>query len=227
MQGQVTEGYLLVDKPKGKTSFSLIRDLRRRLGVKKIGHSGTLDPFATGVMILLIGRNYTKLSDTFLTQDKEYEATLLFGKATDSYDCEGNITAESQKQVSLDELQAALAKFQGEIMQVPPMYSAKKVGGQKLYDLARQGKEVPRAPVKVTVNCTLLSFSFPTAKLRIQCSKGTYIRSIAHDLGIMLGSFAHLTELTRTRSGKFCLTQCIAGEKINDPKEVLPIQCTL
>lgn len=210
------QGILLVDKPKGKTSFSLVGTLRRRLGVKKIGHAGTLDPFATGVMVMLIGRNYTRLSDQFLLKDKEYIAEVYLGAVTDTYDCDGLIIRQSDLQPSLEEIQEALSFFQGEIEQVPPMYSAKKQQGKKLYELARKGVEVERQPVKITVKTELLDYHYPLLRIRVQGSKGTYIRSIAYDLGEKLGCGAHLSNLQRTRSGSFLLQDCIDGARLQD-----------
>lgn len=209
------EGILLVNKPKGQTSFSLVALLRKRLGVKKIGHAGTLDPFATGVMVMLIGRKYTRLSDQFLVKDKEYIARLFLGVSTDTYDCEGIVQSRSDFIPSLNEIQLALETFQGHIEQIPPMFSAKKVNGKKLYDLARQGKEIERAPVKIHVATELLSYSYPYLDLKVQCSKGTYIRSLAYDLGQKLTCGAHLTDLQRTKSGCFILEECLDGSLLS------------
>lgn len=206
------EGLLLVDKPVGRTSFSLVGALRRVSKIQKIGHAGTLDPFATGVMILLVGKTYTRLSPLFLNQDKEYLATVHLGVSTDSYDCDGVITQEDSTIPSLSELKEALTHFQGTVMQTPPMFSAKKQQGKKLYELARKGIEVDRAPVEVTLTTELLAYEYPRVELKVSCSKGTYIRSIAHDLGKLLGTGAHLSALTRTRSGQFHLADCLDFE---------------
>lgn len=211
------EGILLIDKAKGRTSFSLVGALRKRLGVKKIGHAGTLDPFATGVMVMLIGRNYTRLSDQFLCSDKEYVAELHFGTTTDTFDCDGTIIEQNDKVPTLEEVKEALKHFHGEIEQIPPMYSAKKIQGKKLYDLARKGIEVERAAVKVQVQTDFIRYEYPILELRIACSKGTYIRSIAYDLGKRLGCGAHLTNLRRTRSGIFLLENCIGDEELASP----------
>jgi tRNA pseudouridine55 synthase len=212
------EGILLVDKPKGLTSFSLVSILRKRLNVQKIGHAGTLDPFATGVMVMLIGRNYTRLSDQFLVKDKEYIGKLYLGAATDTYDCDGTIQSQSDYIPSLNEVEAALIFFQGEIEQTPPMFSAKKIGGKKLYELARKGIEVERAPVKIRIKTELVSYEYPHMELRILGSKGTYIRSIAHDLGQMLTCGAHLINLQRTKSGSFLLENCLDGSLLKNPE---------
>lgn len=211
------EGILLVDKPKGPTSFSLVQTLRKRLGVKKIGHAGTLDPFATGVMVMLIGRRYTRLSDHFLCNDKEYVAEVRLGITTDTYDSEGQIILQSSHIPSFDEIQTVLKEFQGEIDQIPPMYSAKKKEGKKLYELARKGQEVARDPVKITLQTSFVRYEYPILELHISCSKGTYIRSIAYDLGLKLGCGAHLTNLRRTRSGKFNLKDCISEVELYAP----------
>lgn len=208
------EGILIVDKPRGKTSFSLVAELRRALGVKKIGHAGTLDPFATGVMVMLIGRRYTKLSDSFLTCDKEYLAKVYLGQSTDTFDCDGKLIKESQAVPSLEEVIEELKNFQGEVEQTPPMFSAKKVNGKKLYELARQGQTIERKPVKVFLHTELVAYQYPILELRINCSKGTYIRSIANDLGQRLGCGAHLTELIRTRSGNYHLEDSLDGSLI-------------
>lgn len=205
------EGILLVNKPKGVTSFSLVGKLRKILNVKKIGHAGTLDPFATGVMVMLIGRNFTRLSDSFLACDKEYIAELRFGQSTDSYDSDGELTAESDLVPTQEALEEVIAEFQGSIMQVPPMFSAKKVGGRKLCDLARKGQEVERKAVPVEVTTTLLSYAYPHAIIRVAASKGTYIRCIGHEIGEKLGCKAHLSELQRIRSGSFHLKDCMDG----------------
>lgn len=205
------QGILLVNKPAGKTSFSLVAALRRRIGVKKIGHAGTLDPFATGVMVMLIGKAYTRLSDKFLMQDKEYLAELKLGVMTDTYDLEGQITQTSDVVPSLAEICAVIEHFQGEIEQIPPMFSAKKINGQKLYELARKGKSVAREAVKIKVAIEIVNYSYPFLEIKVDCSKGTYIRSLAHDIGAQLTCGAHLTALKRLRSGAFCLHQCIDG----------------
>jgi tRNA pseudouridine55 synthase len=208
-------GILLVNKPVGKTSFSLVGVLRKILGVKKIGHAGTLDPFATGVMVMLVGRDYTKLSDQLLLSDKEYVAEVRLGIATDTYDCDGEITHESDIVPTLPQIEEALKAFQGEVEQVPPMYSAKKINGQKLYDLARKGEVVERKACKVTIKTEILEYNYPILKIRVNCSKGTYIRSIAFDLGNALGCFAHLSNLKRTASGRFLISECLDGALLN------------
>lgn len=211
------EGLLLVNKPQGRTSFHLIRCARKLLGIKKIGHAGTLDPFATGVMVLLIGRQYTRIADQLLFQNKEYVAEVCLGVTTDTYDCDGKIVASSKKIPTREEIEQVLTLFQGDIDQIPPMYSAKKIKGKKLYELARAGQTVERAPARVHVETVLLGYHYPHLLLKVICSKGTYIRSIAHDIGEKLGCGAHLSQLQRTRSGQFCLEECIDGKCLENP----------
>jgi tRNA pseudouridine55 synthase len=210
------EGLLLVDKPQGKTSFSLIARLRRILNVKTIGHAGTLDPMATGLMILLIGKSYTKQASSFLDYDKAYDAQITLGVTTDTYDAEGEMVASSDKIPTLEEILSLLPRFNGAQMQVPPMFSAKKQNGKKLYELARKGIEVVRPPVQVHLNTKLTSYAPPLLNLSINCSKGTYIRSIAHDLGQLLGSGGHLSGLVRTRVGPYRLSDALPGSWLFD-----------
>jgi len=199
------EGILLVNKPAGITSHDVVARLRRITGVKKIGHAGTLDPFATGLMILLVGKNYTRKSAHFTGQDKAYHARLYLGIATDSYDIDGKKTAESDYIPSEEEVFASIEEQNGERLQTPPMFSAKKIKGKKLYQLARQGVEVARPPVQVHLETTLLSYTYPHVEIAVSCSKGTYIRSIAHEMGEKLTCHAHLDQLVRTRCGDFLL----------------------
>lgn len=210
------EGILLVNKPQGKTSFDLIRILRKRLQVQKIGHAGTLDPLATGIMILLIGRRYTKLSEKFLSSDKEYKASIFLGSSTDTLDAEGNVTNTSSHIPELDDIVRVLSQFQGEIEQVPPMFSAKKWRGKKLYELARKKQVIPRLPVKIILETSLISYAYPYLDIKVACSKGTYIRSLADDIGRALGCYAHLAQLTRTRSGTFSINECVEGFQLNN-----------
>jgi tRNA pseudouridine55 synthase len=212
------QGILLVDKPVGKTSFSLVGVLRRILGVRKIGHAGTLDPFATGVMVLLIGHHMTRLSDRFLSEDKEYVARVQLGVATDTHDCDGEETFNSPLVPTEQEIQEILKKFQGETEQIPPMHSAKKVNGKKLYELARKGQVIERKPVRVVLETEFLKYEYPYLEIRVKCSKGTYIRTIADDMGKLLGCGAHLAALQRTRSGPYKIENCFDGSKLfNSP----------
>ncbi|MDJ0651833.1 MAG: tRNA pseudouridine(55) synthase TruB [Simkaniaceae bacterium] len=217
MSDPKAEGILLVDKEKGRTAFYLVKILRKISGIKKIGHAGILDPFATGVMVMLIGRLYTKISDQFLNDHKEYSATIQLGEATDTFDCDGQITQTSPTIPSIRDIETVVSTFQGTIDQVPPMFSAKKVGGQKLYLLARKGIEIERKPVKVHLETTILDYSYPKLKIKVACSKGTYIRCIANEIGEKLGAFGHLVDLQRTRSGPYKLKDCIDAKSLVDP----------
>jgi tRNA pseudouridine55 synthase len=210
------EGILPICKPKSKTSFSLVSALRKLTQIRTIGHAGTLDPFADGVMIMLIGKPYTRQSNLFLHQDKEYLATAHLGITTDTYDIEGQVVGQSTLIPTLAQIEDALLKFQGTILQTPPMFSAKKVDGKKLYELARKGQTIERKPASVTLHITVVDYTYPHLTLKVQCSKGTYIRSLAYDIGIELGCGAHLSALTRTRSGNITLEQCCDGAKLFD-----------
>lgn len=204
------EGILPIDKPKGRSSFSLIPILRKKLQVQKIGHIGTLDPIASGVLVFLIGKNYTKIQGSLMKVDKEYNVRAKLGSATATYDTEGKITHISSKEPTLQEITTVLQSFQGNILQIPPMFCAKKHQGNRLYALARRGITIPREPVPVTVQVSTQSYSYPHLELHICCSSGTYVRSIVHDLGTLLGCYAHIEELCRTRCGEFRIQECIS-----------------
>lgn len=216
MSSPVIEGILPVHKPTSWRAFRLIPLLRNLTRVQTIGHGGTLDPFAEGVMVVLIGKKYTKLASHFINQTKEYVGTIRLGIETDTYDVDGKILSQSSKIPSLDAIRSSLQSFQGTIMQTPPMFSAKKVRGKKLYHLARKGIHIERRPVSVEMRTTLISYHYPFIEIHVHCSKGTYIRSIAHDLGQMLGCGAHLCALKRTKSGSFSLEDCCDGARLND-----------
>lgn len=203
-------GFLNVYKPVGKTSHDVVAYFRKLLKIKKIGHTGTLDPFAEGVLPICIG-NSTRLIE-YLPDDKAYLAFVQLGKATDSYDTEGNVIFESDKKVTKEQLVNALTSFEGEIEQLPPMYSAIKVKGKKLYEYAREGKTISVAPRQVTIHkIELKNFDEEKqeAQVYIECSKGTYIRSIANDLGQNLCCGGYLTRLIRTKAGKFLVEDSI------------------
>jgi tRNA pseudouridine55 synthase len=212
----MTQGILLLDKPKGKTSFYLVHLLRKLTSIRKIGHAGTLDPLATGVMVMLVGSQATKTANTHILHDKEYEALILLGSTSDSYDLDGQIVSTSPIIPTLSEIEEGLNYFQGAIEQIPPMFSAKKHKGKKLYELARQGRVVERKPSSVVVKTKLLSYSYPYLTLHIECSSGTYIRTIAHDLGQMLGCGALIAELQRTRSGPYRIENCIPTSALEE-----------
>lgn len=216
MSSPHAEGILLINKEKGRTAFYLVKVLRKLSGIKTIGHAGILDPFATGVMVMLIGRPYTKMSDAFLNDRKEYIGTLKLGEETDTFDCDGQITGRSNYLPSLEEVESAISDFQGFIQQVPPMFSAKKVNGQKLYVLARKGIEIQRKPIEVSLKTTLLNYSYPKLTIQVECSKGTYIRSIANEIGKKLGSLGHLIDLQRIKSGPYDLKDCVDATLLKD-----------
>lgn len=195
------EGLLLVDKQEGRTSFSAVARVRAMTGQKTVGHAGTLDPFATGLLILLLGRAWTRRADEFMHQQKEYHTVLRLGAETDSYDCDGNITNTSSYEPSFDDVQHILERFQGEQLQIPPMFSAKKIQGKRLYEHARKGIVVERKPSVVHISTTFVEYAYPYLTLDVRCSKGTYIRSLGHDIGQALGCYAHLASLRRTKSG--------------------------
>ncbi len=199
---------LLVDKPKGITSFDVIRQLRKLLHVRKIGHAGTLDPIASGLLICLVGRA-TRWMTHFMSQDKVYEGIMRLGETTPSYDAETEVVARRPWAHLTDEdLERARRQFIGTIMQQVPAYSAVKVGGKRLYEQARAGKEVKRPSRRVQLYALeLLGRDGPDVAFRVHCSKGTYIRSLVHDFGQALGCGAHLIELRRTRSGPYCVQQ--------------------
>jgi tRNA pseudouridine55 synthase len=207
-------GILIIDKPIDWTSHDVVGKLRKLLRTKRIGHTGTLDPFATGVLVMLVGKA-TRLAQ-FLDKDvKEYEAVIQFGFETDTGDLTGTETAKGTKdRVSADEIELVLQDFRGEISQIPPMYSAKKVDGKKLYELARQGVEIERKPVNITIyTLDLLETDGITAKIKVACSAGTYIRTLAEDIGRKLEICGHLTDLQRIRAGKFEISQAVKIEE--------------
>ena len=198
------DGAILIDKPAGPTSHDVVDAIRRRFQIKKVGHCGTLDPNATGLLIIVLGRG-TKLSEKLMGDDKVYEGAIKFGETTDSYDCDGELTGSLPvPPMTLDQLNEEAAKFVGDLMQVPPMVSAIKKKGVPLYKLARKGIEIEREPRLVHIyNFRFTGYELPLGAFKIACTKGTYVRSIAHDLGQKLGCGAHLATLRRSVSGKF------------------------
>lgn len=215
-------GFLNIYKPKGLTSHDVVARLRKITKVRQIGHTGTLDPFATGVLPICIGKA-TRLIE-YLDDDKEYLATVQFGKNTATYDLEGKITATFDKKVTEEDVKNALKDFEGEISQIPPIYSAIKVNGKKLYDYARQGQDIEIKPRKVTISkIELKEFdkTSQSAKITIACSKGTYIRSIAYDLGAKLGCGGYLTALERTQAGKFQVNTAIKLEDLTEVSQIV------
>lgn len=198
-------GIVIVDKPAGWTSQDVTARLRRVFGTRRIGHGGTLDPMATGVLPVFVGRA-TRGVEFFEHADKTYEAVLRLGTVTDTQDSTGTVLKKRPVAVTEAEFRDILPKFTGEIAQIPPMYSAIKVGGKKLYELARAGKEIERKPREITIfSLDLLEFTGETAKIRVHCSKGTYIRTLCHDIGAALGCGGCMEALRRTAAGEYTL----------------------
>lgn len=216
------KGILNVNKEKGISSARVVSLVRRALNMKKVGHTGTLDLEASGVLPIVIGKA-TRVSDYMMTKDKVYETELILGAKTDTLDAAGEIIEKSDKEVTREEFLQAMKTFKGEIYQIPPMYSALKVNGKKLYDLAREGIEIERKKRKVNIyDIELLDFAFPKATIRVTCSKGTYIRTLVDDLGEKLGSLAYVNELARVRVGDFDIKDAIKSEDLLEiPKEEL------
>ncbi|MFN7138924.1 MAG: tRNA pseudouridine(55) synthase TruB [Limisphaerales bacterium] len=207
------DGAILVDKPAGPTSHDVVDAIRRKFKIKKVGHCGTLDPGATGLLIIVLGKA-TKLSEKLMSDDKVYEGTIHFGETTDSYDADGRIVSSLPVlPMTLDELNEAAASFIGDQMQTPPMVSAIKKDGVPLYKLARKGVEVERPARLIHIyNFRFTRYDEPVGEFKVACTKGTYVRSLAHDLGQKLGCGAHLKTLRRSVSGKF------------DVKDALPLE---
>ena len=210
------EGIIIVNKPKGITSFDVIRKLKKILKTKKIGHTGTLDPLAIGVMLVCVGKA-TKLASDLEAKDKVYIADFDIGYATDTYDIEGKKIAENTIEVSKENLEQSIKKFIGNIKQVPPMYSAIKIDGNKLYHLARKGIEVERPERDVTIEyINLLDFKDNKAKIKTKVSKGCYIRSLIYDIGQDLGTYATMTALQRKQVGDYSLEDSYSLEQIEE-----------
>lgn len=210
------EGIIVINKPKGITSFDVIRKLKKILKTKKIGHTGTLDPLATGVMLMCVGKA-TKLASDLEAKDKVYIADFDIGYATDTYDIEGKKIAENIIDVSKEDLEQSIKKFIGNIKQVPPMYSAIKIDGNKLYHLARKGIEVERPERDVTIEyINLLDFKDNKAKIETKVSKGCYIRSLIYDIGLDLGTYATMTTLQRKQVGDYSLETSYTLEQIEE-----------
>ncbi len=209
------EGVLLVDKPKGMTSHDVVYRLRRKLQMKRIGHAGTLDPMATGLLIMLIGKA-TRISQYLISIDKVYEGEVTLGITTNSQDAEGEVMeTRPVPPLTEEQVREAMKSFLGDQYQMPPMFSAIKIGGVPLYKLARKGEEVVREPRFIRVaSLDLLSFASPKLTFNMACTKGTYVRTIAHDLGNKLGCGGHLSALRRTGSGQFTIAQCTTLDDI-------------
>jgi tRNA pseudouridine55 synthase len=217
-------GLLLLDKPAGWTSFDVVNYVRRMVATAegkkpksiKVGHTGTLDPFATGLLVLLVGKEYTRRAAQFSKLDKTYELTMRLGQVSSTGDPEGEITTVSDTTPDLQALQEALEKFSGPIMQVPPAYSAIKVGGQRAYKLARAGREVTLQPRPATIHrLTVIDYTYPEARLIAEVSSGTYIRTLVEDLGRALGTGAYTTQLRRVTVGPYGIGQAAEVRQSN------------
>jgi len=216
-------GFILIDKPVDWTSFDVVAKLRGITGIKKIGHAGTLDPFATGLLIVAIGRDATKHIDSFMGMSKEYVAEFIIGASTASFDTETEVVIdENMPEISQDQIIAAMKQLTGAIDQIPPMHSAIKVGGKRLYKLARKGEDVERKPRSVKINKFDLINDIRSEgkqlilKVRIQCSSGTYVRALARDLAAILGTTGYTRELRRTKIGDYDVSDAIKMDQIND-----------
>jgi tRNA pseudouridine55 synthase len=216
------DGVLPVDKPEGPTSHDVVAMARRALRIRAIGHTGTLDPFASGLLLLCLGRS-TRLAEYLTGLPKSYSATLRLGIVTDTDDREGDVLSDTDAwtAVTPESLEAALAVNRGELLQLPPRYSAKRVGGRRMYDIAREGGEVEIQPARVVVSrLEVTRFDLPEVEIEVQCSSGTYIRAIGRDIGEHLGVGAHLTSLRRTRIGRFDVTCAIPVDALSDEERV-------
>jgi tRNA pseudouridine55 synthase len=225
--GTYYEGVLLIDKTQGWTSHDIVNKVSRCLKIRSVGHAGTLDPLATGLLIVLVGKA-TKVSQYLMSLSKVYDGELVLGKETNSHDVEGETVAEFPVPEGLDEenFRKQMATFIGDQYQTPPMFSAKKLNGVPLYKLARQGQEVKREPRFINISkFELLEWNKPSAKFRLACSKGTYVRTVCHDLGKRIGCGAHMTQLRRISSGKFDVANAITVDQLAqmNPSEIKKI----
>ncbi|MCM8782049.1 MAG: tRNA pseudouridine(55) synthase TruB [Candidatus Omnitrophica bacterium] len=212
------DGILIVDKPQGITSHDVVDFIRSKLRIRKVGHAGTLDPLATGVLVILIGKA-TKLSNTLSNLDKEYEVRMTLGKRTDTGDADGKIIFENGDltRITIDLVREVLPKFLGELSQIPPMTSAIRYKGKKLYELARKGINVERTPRPIKIKeLELLNFNLPEIMVRVKCSKGTYVRVLCDDIGLALGCGAYVSGIKRLRSGYFSINEAFSIDKLKN-----------
>ena len=209
------DGILLVDKPVDHTSHDVVARIRGRFKLKKVGHGGTLDPSATGLLVILLGRG-TSASNRFMSSDKTYEGTIQLGITTDSQDAEGQVVAQTDASgITREQLEAAMARFKGDMYQTPPMVSAIKIAGVPLYRMAQRGQEIVREPRFIHIySLKLLDYAPPCGTFVLRCSKGTYVRTVCHDIGASLGVGAHLKGLRRTESGAYHVRQAIPLETL-------------
>lgn len=227
---KIMSGFLLIDKEKGVTSFDVVARVRRITGEKRVGHAGTLDPLATGLLIVGVGRDATKQLGNYLKMDKEYEVTAEFGAVSDTYDAEGRIIFSAEKNDSdsnkgsssstikqEDIARIIKKKFLGHIQQIPPKYSALKIKGKRACDRMREGENIELEPREVTIDeFLIMDFSWPRVKFRVKCGSGTYVRSLIHDLGQELGCGAYVEELRRTKIGKYSVDGAVKLEKLKN-----------
>lgn len=211
------EGIVVINKPNGITSHDVVARVRRKFGMRRVGHAGTLDPLATGVLVVLLGKS-TKLFNKFVSFDKAYRATLILGTSTYSADVQGHILKQLPfHHITQEDVERAFKKFVGEVEQVPPMVSAIKVNGKKLYDLARKGIEIDRQPRKIRIDCLkLLDFCLPEVSFYLECSKGTYVRQLAEDIGKVLGCGACISQIERVKVGSYSIDQAVNIEELNE-----------
>ena len=211
------EGIVLINKPDGLTSHDVVARVRKKLKTRQVGHAGTLDPLATGLLVILVGKA-TKLFNRFVAFDKAYRATLILGTSTTSADTQGDILAQRPySHITAQEVETAFRSFTGELEQIPPMVSAVKMGGRKLYQLARKGIEIERVPRPIRIDCLKMeSFHPPKVAFYLECSKGTYVRQLAQDIGDMLGCGACISQIQRTRVGHFHVDDAVTIEELNE-----------
>ena len=211
------DGFLIIDKPGGMTSHDVVSIIRRKFDMRRVGHAGTLDPMATGVLVVLLGKA-TQLFEKFSAFDKAYEATLTLGLKTDTADTQGKVLNQAPYDtITQEQVEKTFLKFTGETEQTPPMVSAIKVNGKRLYRLARQGIEVKREPRKITINSLkLIHFSLPEVKFHLECSKGTYVRKLAEDVGEILGCGGCISQIRRTRVGSFIINEAVKLEEAHE-----------
>ncbi len=226
------DGILIIDKPSGITSHDVVDYIRKKTGMRRIGHTGTLDPNATGLLILCLGKA-TKLSEYFIALDKTYEGKMRLGVVSDSHDIDGNIIKENEVgNISKKEIRKYLSNFIGEIEQIPPMVSAIKIGGKRLYKMAREGVTIEREPRKIKIHeFEIININLPNIWFRVSCSRGTYVRTLCHDLGEKIGCGAILTELKRIKIGNYIIDKATPLESISTKEEIqknlIPIEYAL
>ena len=213
----MTEGIIIVDKPDGMTSHDVVARVRRRFNMKRVGHAGTLDPLATGVLVLLLGKA-TKLFNKFVAFDKAYRATMILGTETTSADTQGEVTGrQPYEHITRQQVEEVFKNFTGHIEQIPPMVSAVKVKGQKLYQLARKGIIIEREPRQIRIDCLRVEqFNSPEVAFYLECSKGTYVRQLAEDAGKILGCGACISQIRRTKVGAFNIEDAVNLEDLNE-----------